>query len=56
MDKKRKGYNTTLEIDLMKKIRHLAVEHDVNVNDLIEEALADLLKKYKTTSPKKLKS
>ena len=42
----RKNYNTTLSVDLMKKIKILAVEKDCRVNDLLEEAIRDLLKKY----------
>lgn len=31
----------------MKELRHLAVDEDKNLNDLVEEAIQDLLKKYK---------
>jgi hypothetical protein len=47
MDKIRKNYNTTLQIDLMKKLKILAVEEDSRVNDLLEESIRDLLKKYR---------
>ena len=47
MDKKRKNYNTTLQIDLMKKLKILAIEEDSRANDLLEEAIRDLLKKYR---------
>jgi len=43
---KRKMYNTTLDIDLLKKLKMLAVEYDKRQNDLLEEAIRDLLKKY----------
>ena len=46
MEKLRKNYNTTLRIDLIKKIKILAAEKDARVNDLLEEAIKDLLKKY----------
>lgn len=46
MDKKRKGYNTTLDVKLMKRVKILAIEQDKKVNDLLEEAIGDLLKKY----------
>lgn len=46
MEKLRKNYNTTLRIDLIKKIKILAAEKDTRVNDLLEEAIQDLLKKY----------
>jgi hypothetical protein len=44
---KRKPYGLSLDPDLMKEVRHLAVDEDRNVNDLLEEAMKDLLKKYK---------
>ena len=44
---KRKMYNTTLDADLIKKIRILAAQLEKRHNDLIEEAIRDLLKKYK---------
>jgi predicted transcriptional regulator len=44
---KRKMYNTTLDADLIKKIRILAAKLEKRHNDLIEEAIRDLLKKYK---------
>jgi hypothetical protein len=46
MEKLRKNYNTTLRIDLIKKIKILAAEKDTRVNDLLEEAIQDLVKKY----------
>lgn len=53
MEKQRKGYNTTLDVNLMKKIKILAIEKDCKVNDLIEEAIADLLKKHKDKTGKR---
>ena len=50
---KRKNYNTTLRIDLIKKIKILAAEKDARVNDLLEEAIQDLLKKYEKKPTKK---
>ena len=49
---KRKNYNTTLRIDLIKKIKILAAEKDARVNDLLEEAIQDLLKKHKKKGKK----
>ena len=43
----RKNYNTTLRVDLIKCIKILAVEQDKKVNDLLEEAMQDLIDKYK---------
>jgi len=44
---KRKMYNTTLDVNLLKKIKILAARLDLRQNVLIEEAIRDLLKKYK---------
>jgi hypothetical protein len=46
----RKGYNTTLRVDLIKKLKILAAQQDRKVNDLMEEAFEDLLKKYDKTT------
>ena len=46
MELKRKNYNTTLREDLIKKLKLLAVEKDSRANDLLEEAIELLLKKY----------
>jgi hypothetical protein len=46
MNADRKTYNTTLKIDLIKKLKILSAETDKRQNDLIEEALQDLLVKY----------
>ena len=44
---KRKPFGLSLDQDLMKEIKHLAVDEDRNVNDVLEEAMRDLLKKHK---------
>ena len=44
---KRKQFTTTLREDYLKKIKILAIENDKAANDLIEEAIELLLKKYK---------
>ncbi len=41
----RKSINTTIDVDLMKKIKILAIEEDCNINDLIEEGLKLVLEK-----------
>ena len=46
MEFRRKNYNTTLREDLIKRLKMLAVEKDSRVNDLLEEAIELLLKKY----------
>jgi hypothetical protein len=48
---KRKMYNTTLDVDIMREIKILAAQVDLRQNDLIEEAIQDLLKKYKHQEP-----
>ncbi len=39
-------YNTTLDCDLIRKIKILAAQLEKRQNDLLEEAIQDLLKKY----------
>ena len=41
----RKTYTTTLNIDLITEIRSLAQQKAKNQNELIEEAIQDVLKK-----------
>jgi predicted transcriptional regulator len=43
---KRKMYNTTLDSDLIRKIKILAAQLEKRQNDLLEEAIKDLLEKY----------
>jgi hypothetical protein len=52
MGKKRKNYNTTLRVDLIKGLKMLAVEKDVRANDLLEKAIQDLFKKYEKKGKK----
>ena len=44
---KRRFYNITLDCDLIKQIKILAAQLDKRQNDVIEEAIQDVLKKYK---------
>jgi hypothetical protein len=54
MKKERKMYNTTLRIDLIRKLKILSAEEDVRQNDLLEEAIEDLLIKHDNAKkPKK---
>ena len=46
----RKSYNTTLRTDLTKRLRVLAAQKDKRQNDLLEEAIQDLLNKYEKDS------
>ena len=48
----RKMYNTTLDVDLIKQIRILAAQMDKRQNDLLEEAIKDLLQKYEKKDKK----
>ena len=43
----RKMYNTTLDFDLLREIKILAAQLDLRQNDLLEEAIRDLIEKYK---------
>lgn len=45
--KTRKNYNTTLETDLIRDLKILSARLDRRANDLLEEAIRDLLDKYK---------
>jgi len=47
MSDERKSYNTTLRADLVKRLRILAAQLEKRQNDLLEEAIEDLLAKYK---------
>jgi hypothetical protein len=46
IDMARKNMTTSIENDLQKEIKKLAIDLEPPFNDLIEEALRDLLKKY----------
>jgi len=42
----RKMYNTTIDAELIRQIKILAAQQEKRQNDLLEEAIEDLLKKY----------
>ncbi len=44
---KRKMYGLRLAQALMREVKHLGVDEGKPSNDLVEEALRDLLKKYR---------
>lgn len=46
MENERKNYNTTLRPETIKKLKILSAETDRRQNELLEEAISDLLKKY----------
>jgi predicted transcriptional regulator len=41
-------YNTTLDTKLIREIKVLAARLDKRQNDILEEAIQDLLKKYRS--------
>ena len=43
-------YNTTLDAELIRQIKILAAQQEKRQNDLLEEAIQDLLKKYESKS------
>jgi len=43
----KKNYGLRLDQGLMRELSHLAVDEDRWLNELIEEAVRDLLKKYR---------
>jgi hypothetical protein len=49
---KRKQFTTTIQEDALKNIKKLAIDLDRSVNDLLEEGIEYLLKKYEKKAPK----
>ncbi|MGH7182706.1 MAG: hypothetical protein ACREJN_12110 [Nitrospiraceae bacterium] len=45
--KERKQYGLRLDRHLMRELEHLSVDEQKWLNDLVEEAVRDLLKKYR---------
>jgi predicted transcriptional regulator len=43
----KKTFSTRIDEDRLKALKHLAVDQDKSLGVLLEEAIADLLKKYK---------
>jgi len=43
----KKMFSTRIDEDLIKQLKHLAVDTGKPVFELLEEAIADLIKKYK---------
>ncbi|MBN1829834.1 MAG: ribbon-helix-helix protein, CopG family [Deltaproteobacteria bacterium] len=48
MDDK-KVFSTRLDEALIKKLKHLAVDEDKSIGALLEEAIVELLEKYRKT-------
>ena len=53
---KRKFYNIKLDFDLIKQIKIMAAQLDKRQSELIEEAIQDVLKKYKNLDRPELSS
>lgn len=53
METKRIRYTTTLKTGLVKKLKYLSVDQNKRHNELLEEAIEDLLKKYEKPASKK---
>ncbi len=49
----RKNLSTRIENDLQKEVKKLAIDLEKPLNDLLEEAIQDLLKKYDRQEKKK---
>ena len=47
MEESRKTYAINLNRELMLEVQHLALDQDRFINEMTEEALQDLLKKYR---------
>jgi predicted transcriptional regulator len=45
---KKKTFSTRIDLDKLKALKHLAVDLDKSLGVLLEEAIVDLLKKYKS--------
>ena len=43
----KKTFSTRLEVNCFKALKHLAVDEDKSIGVLLEEAINDLIKKYK---------
>ena len=49
---KRERFTTTLDSELLEKLKILAIYEKCTTNKLLEEAIQDLLEKYKEIQPK----
>lgn len=48
----KKIFSTRIDEDRIKKLKHLAVDTDKSLGNLLEEAIADLVKKYEKKAKK----
>lgn len=51
--KERKPFTTSLNSTILKDVKKLAIDLDRGINDILEEAMKDILKKYENPSPKR---
>jgi hypothetical protein len=49
----KKMFSTLIKNDLLKEFKKLAIDLERPANDLLEEAMRELLKKYEKKKPKK---
>jgi predicted transcriptional regulator len=43
----KKTFSTRIDVDCLKALKHLAVDEDKSIGVLLEEAIEDLIQKYK---------
>ncbi len=43
----KKTFSTRIDAELLKSLKHLAVDTDKSIGKLLEEAISDLIRKYK---------
>lgn len=46
----KKVFSTRLDEGLLKQLKHLAIDADLSLGDLLEQAISDLLRRYQTSS------
>ena len=44
---KKKVFSTTIDSDRIKELKHLAVDTDKSLGNLLDEAIKDIVKKYR---------
>ena len=49
----KKTFSNRIDEDRIKDLKHLAVDTDRSLGDLLEEAIINLVKKYNRKTPKK---
>ena len=43
----KKTFSTRIDVNILKALKHLAVDEDKSIGVLLEEAIEDLIRKYK---------